>query len=215
MLKLEEHTLHRKQHLAEAISAAKHWLEAKRLYGISGAQSHPEQDVELFLVIERLKDLVTAPPPEPPLREIDGARLHQEFARFETRERELAEAESEVERQQGLQATIAKLRNELSQERDRTEKLRDQLARVQQQHQRLQDEHQQSMLSVQTLERELVALKADLGQEREKIVRLTRESTTAVSTIRESTAHVDQTPRPMAPYGYWASPSGYRYGGRW
>jgi RNA polymerase sigma factor (sigma-70 family) len=28
-----------------------------------------------------------------------------------------------------------------------------------------------------------------------------------------STAHVDQTPRPMAPYGYWASPSGYRDGG--
>jgi hypothetical protein len=31
----------------------------------------PNQDVELFVVIERLKDLVTAPPPEPPLREID------------------------------------------------------------------------------------------------------------------------------------------------
>ena len=215
VLKLEEHSQHRKQQLAEAISAGANWLEAKRLYGISGAQSPPDQDVELFVVIERLKDLVTAPPPEPPLREIDGARLHQEFARFEKREQELAEAESEMERQQQLQATIAKLRNEFSQERDRNENLRDQLSRVQEQHQRLQDEHRQSMLSVQTLERELVTLKADLVQEREKVVRLTRESTTPVSTVRESTAHVDQTPRPMAPYGYWASPSGYRYGGRW
>jgi hypothetical protein len=71
------------------------------------------------------------------------------------------------------------------------------------------------MLSVRTLERELVALKADLDQKREKVVRLTRESPTPVSTVRKTTVHVDQTPRPMAPYGYWASPSGYRYGGRW
>jgi seryl-tRNA synthetase len=106
-------------------------------------------------------------------------------------------------------------RNQLSWERDRTERLRAQLARLQQQHQRLQDEHRQSMLSVQTLERELVALKADLVQEREKVVRLTRESPTPVSTVRKTSDHVDQTPRPMAPYGYWASPSGYRYRGRW
>jgi hypothetical protein len=44
---------------------------------------------------------------------------------------------------------------------DGNAKLREQMARVQQQNQRLQDEHRQSMLSVQTLERELVAMKAD------------------------------------------------------
>jgi hypothetical protein len=215
VLKLEEHSQHRKQQLAEAISAGENWLEAKRLYGISGAESHPEQDVELFVVIERLKDLVTAPPPEPPLREIDAARLNREFARFEKREEELAEVQSEMERQQQLQAAVDWLRNELSQARNTTAVLRAQLAGLREQHQRLQDEHRQSMLSVRTLEGEQVALKADLVQERETVVRLTRESTTPVSTVRETTAHVDQTPRPMAPYGYWASPSGYRYGGRW
>jgi hypothetical protein len=217
VLKLEEHSLQRRGQLEDAIALGETWLEAKRLYGLSGAESHnEEQGVELFVVVERLKDLVAAPPTEPPLREIDGARLNREFARLDKRERELAEVQSELERQQQLSATVVVLWNELSQSRDGNAKLRDQLARVQQQNQRLQDEHRQSMLSVQTLERELVALKADLVQVREAAVRLTRESQAPVSPARESkVAHVDQTPRPMAPYGYWASPSGYRYGGRW
>ena len=104
----------------------------------------------------------------------------------------------------------------MSQERDRNEKLRDQLAGLQHQHQRLQNEYRQLVVAARNSEREVVVLKADLVQERETVVRLTRESQAPVSTVRESrVAHVDQTPRPMAPYGYWASPSGYRYGGRW
>lgn len=53
---------------------------------------------------------------------------------------------------------------------------------------------------------------AERTQQWETVARLTRESQTPPVTA--STAHVDQTPRPMAPYGYWASPSGHRYGGR-
>ena len=141
--------------------------------------------------------------------------LKREFARVGSQRERQAESRAEMERQQQLTATVVALRNELSQSRDGSAKLRDQLARVQHENQRLQDEHRQSMLSVQTLERELVALKADLVQERETAARLTRESQAPVSTVRESrVAHVDQTLRPMAPYGYWASPSGYRYGGR-
>jgi hypothetical protein len=49
-------------------------------------------------------------PPEPPLREIEVARLNRELARF-GRGRELAEAESEMERQQWLQAALERLRN--------------------------------------------------------------------------------------------------------
>jgi hypothetical protein len=145
-----------------------------------------------------------------------GPRLNREFARLDKRERELAEVQSELERQQQLSATVVVLWNELSQARDGNVKLRDQLARVQQQNQRLQDEHRQSVVAARNSEREVVVLKADLVQERATVARLTRESQAPVSPVRESrVAHVDQTPRPMAPYGYWASPSGYRYGGRW
>jgi hypothetical protein len=159
-------------------------------------------------------DIASQPASAARARAADSASLKRELARVALQQQDQEEAESRAEERQRLEA-VAALRNQLSQERDRNEKLRDQLARVQQQHQRLQDEHQQSMLSTKTLELELVALKADLAQERETAARLTRESPTPVSTVRESTAHVDQTPRPMAPYGYWASPSGYRYGGRW
>ena len=210
MLKLEEHSLQRRGQLEDAIALGETWLEAKRLYGISGAQSHPEQDVELFVVVERLKDLVTAPSPEPPLQKIDGARLDREFARLEKRERELAEAESEMGRQEQLSGTIVALRNDLSQERDSNAKLRDQLARVQHENQRLQDEHRQSQLAASDAEQQIAALEAELPQQREA---KTRESKTPPVTV--SRVRVDQTPRPMAPYGYWASPSGYRYGGRW
>ncbi len=102
--------------------------------------------------------------------------------------------------------------NQLSQERNGNAKLRDQLARVQQQNQRLQDEHRQSQLTASDAEQQIAALETELAQQRKTS---TRESPTPVSTVRETTAHVDQTPRPMASYGYWASPSGYRYGGRW
>jgi DNA repair exonuclease SbcCD ATPase subunit len=232
VLKLEEHSVHRKQQLAEAISAGENWLEAKRLYGISGAQSHPDQDVELFVVIERLKDLMTAPPPEPPLREIDGASLKQELARVavQEREREAVKVESRAQAERGrqqLEAAVLALRNDLSQERDGNAKLRAQLAGLQQQHQqfreehqrlreqhqRLQEEHRQSQLAAHESQQQVAALKTELAQQRETVARLTRESQTPPVTV--SAAYVDQTPRPMAPYGYWASPSGYRYGGRW
>jgi hypothetical protein len=105
----------------------------------------------------------------------------------------------------------------LSQARDGNAVLHDQLARMQHENQRLGDEHRQSALAARTLERELVALKADLVQERATVVRLTRESQAPVSPVRETIAHVDQTPRPMASYGYWASPSGIGTGdgGEW
>ena len=127
-------------------------------------------------------------------------------------EREEAESRAEAESTQRWEVA---LRNQLSQERDATEKLRAELAGLREQHQRLQREHRQSQLAAHESQQQIAALKTELAQECETVARLTRESQTPVSTVRESTVHVDQTPRPMAPYGYWASPSGYRYGGRW
>lgn len=214
LLELERRAFDRKRHLEDAIAAAKHWLEAGRLYRISGVEAthHEEQGVELFVVIERLKDLVTAPPLEPPLLEIDGRSLKRELARVAVQERQREEAESraKAERNQRLEASVVTLRNRLSQERDRNEKLRDQLARVQEQHQHLQDEHRRSQLAAHESQQQIAALETELVQQREA---RTRDSQTLPVTA--SKAHVDQTPRPMAPYGYWASPSGYRYGGRW
>lgn len=79
------------------------------------------------------------------------------------------------------------LRNQLSQARDGNAVLHDQLVRLQHENQRLRDEHRQSALAASTLERELVALKADLVQERETAAWLTRESPTWVSIVRETT----------------------------
>ncbi len=150
------------------------------------------------------------------LREIDAESLKRELVRVavQQRERQVAEAESRVEAErdrQRLDAAVVALRNELARERSANGKLRDQLARLQEQHQRLQKEHRQSQLAASNSEQQIAALETELAQERE--ARLTRESQTPPVTA--SRLHVDQTPRPMAPYGYWASPSGYRYGGRW
>jgi septal ring factor EnvC (AmiA/AmiB activator) len=125
-------------------------------------------------------------------------------------QREEAESRAAAERTQQWEAA---LRSRLSQERDRTEKLRAQLAGLQQQHRQLQEEHRQSQLAAHESEQQIAALKSELAQQREKHVHLTRESLTPPVTA--SKVHVNQTPRPMAPYGYWGSPSGYRYGGRW
>jgi hypothetical protein len=123
-------------------------------------------------------------------------------------EREAAESRAAAERTQRWEAV---LRNQLSQERDRNEKLRAELAGLREQHQHLQEQHRQSQLAASESEQQIAALKTELAQQRETVARLTRESLTPPVTACR--VHVDQTPRPMAPYGYWASPSGYRYGG--
>ena len=201
VLELERHALDRKRRLGEAIALGQHWLEAGRLYRISGAEAthREEQGVELFVVIEQLKDLVAASPPEPPLREIDAGSLRRELARAVVQQRERQVAVSRAEDRERLEAA---LRNQLSQERDRNEKLRAELAG-------LQEEHRQSKLAASDSEREVAALETELAQERDA---RTRESQRPP--VSASRGHVDQTPRPMAPYGFWASSSGYRYGRR-
>jgi len=126
------------------------------------------------------------------------------------RQREEFESRAAAERNQRLEASVVALRNQLSQERDRNEKLRDQLARVQEQHQRLHEQHRQSQLAAHESQQQIAALETELAQQREA-----RARDSQALPVTASRVHVDQTPRPMAPYGYWASPSGYRYGGRW
>ena len=163
VLELERHALDRKRRLGEAIALGRHWLEAGRLYRISGAEAThaEEQGVELFVAIEQLKDLVAASPPEPPLRKIDGRSLKRELAGMAVQEREREEAVSRAEDRERLEAA---LRNQLSQERDRTEGLRVELAGLRQQHQRLQDEHRQSQLAASDAKRQIAALETELAQ---------------------------------------------------
>ena len=59
---------------------------------------------------------VTAPPPDPPLREIGGGSLKRELARVALQQRDEVEARDEAERSQ--QREIAALNTELVQERE-------------------------------------------------------------------------------------------------
>ena len=126
------------------------------------------------------------------------------------------EAESRAEMEHRRLEAVAALRNQLCQERDRTEKLRAELAGVQQHHQRLQEEHSQSQLAASDAEREIAALETELGSG-------AGDSGSSDARVTETASHRIHRPRrsdtppdgAAAPYGYWASPSGYRYGRRW
>ena len=117
----------------------------------------------------RMKLMQTEQPKSPNHVPIDGGSLKRELARVAVQQRYEAESRAAAERTEQWETA---LRNQLAQERDRTEKLHAQLAGLREQHQRLQDEHRQSILSMRTLERKLLALKADLVAVRESVARL-------------------------------------------
>lgn len=232
VLSLEAYAQTRKQNLLTLVDAGEEWLRTRQLYEISETTEpyNEEDDVELFTLTVKLKDLLDELP-EPPPRQIDGAILKSEVVRRAASERaqqrEIAEQEArgkqEVEEErQHLKGTIATLDHQVTDVSLECSRLRDQLTGVLDENRRLRKQLESASEETNEARERLDELKNELAVEKQRASRLARhisqdslqlqDTEWAVRTARKTTTHHYQTPLPMAPYGYWASPSGYRYG---
>ena len=226
LLALEAQVQERTKALEQQIRTGEKWLEACRLYMISGAQeAAAEEMIEVIKVIEKLNRLADQRPRERPIREIDGRLLKQELLALARREAQQKNVEDEQRRkreaEQKRQDAIADRDKQLANERHQNCVLREQLATLTAQHQRLRGQFASASRNVKETARQLDLVRSEIVGQRESVSRLSRERAQLADKVRQLDSEQltakkpirrDQTPLPMARYGHWPSSSGYRYG---